>query len=330
MTEATPSVWQQDQKGEWKLYFNTESELISSQSSSSQEQSKLKKNNNLSEMNLILGTLVMTPKGIGRLIKNNSGICTIRFKEDIQEEQFPVNIISNFFNCFITDFLKGNIDIIRLKLKVSGKVEDIFTELEKLKKINQNENKYFLIFDKKLLKKDYSFEQLNILNNSKFLILRKNKVAYTVSRYINIRQYWYMYNIDGICFSPSQRIKLIGVGLYGSHENKIINGTLKILDGPSTMSKTIIEENVEISPSSNKMGAITSIYFSKPVFCKQNQDYSVILYTKTSANAFYGTNGKSYIDGEKGVGFTFKRVQGKSGGTNVEAGNFPELYYYIH
>ena len=330
MSEPTPSVWQQDEKGEWKLYFNTESELISSQSLSSQDQKKIKKNNNLSEVNLILGTLVMTPKGIGRLIKNNSEIATIRFKNDIQEEQFHVNNISNYFNCFIIDYLNGSTDIVRLKLKVSGKVEDIFTELEKLKKINQNENNYFLIFDKSLLKKDYSFEQLNILNNSKFLILRKNKVAYTVSRYINIRQYWYMYNIDGICFSPSQKIKLIGVGLYGSHENKIINGTLKILDGPSTMSKIILEENIEIYPSSNKMNAITSIYFSKPVFCKQNQDYSVIFHCKTNANAFYGTNGKSFIDGEKGVGFTFKRVQGKNGGTNVEAGNFPELYYYIH
>ena len=330
MSEITPSVWQQNEQGEWKLYFNTESDLISSSSTLNQEQSKSKKLNNLSEMNLVLGTLVMTPKGIGRLIKNNNNIATIRLNQNAKEEQFKLNNISNYFNCFISHYSNGNYDIIRLKLKVAGKVEDIFTELEKIKKINSKENNYVLIFNKNAVKNEYTFEQLNVLNNVKFLLLSKNNVAYTISRYINIGQYWYLYSIDGICFSPSQKIKLLGVGLYGSHENKIINATIKILDGPSTISKILLEENIEIYPSSNKYGAITQIFFPKPVFCGQNQDYSVILCTKTNTNTFFGTNGKAYIDGEKGVRFSFKRVQGKSGGTGVENGNFPEFYYYVH
>ena len=330
MADIPPSVWNQDETGQWKLYFNTELNLTNS-SLVNLDQSKLKKNNNnFSETKLVLGTLVMTPKGIGRLIKNNNGIATIRLKQDTIEEQFSINDISNYTHCFIFHYSKGNTDIIRLKLKVLGKVEDILTELEKIKKINQNENNYILIYNKTLLKPDYNFEQINILNNAKFLLIEKNKVAYTVSRYANIRQYWYIYSLDGICFSPSQRIKLIGVGIYGSYENKIINGTIKLLDGQSTTSKTILEENVEIPPSSNKLAAITQIYFSKPVFCNQNHDYSIILLTKVSTSTFCGTNGKPYIDGEKGICFSFKRVQGKSGGTGIESGNFPELYYYIH
>ena len=330
MSEVASSVWNQDEKGEWKLYFNTESDLISQSKRLNQDHSKFNKNNNLSEMNIILGTLVMTPKGIGRLIKNNDNIATIRFNQDSKEEQFSLNLISNYFSCFISDYTNGNIDIIRLKLKASGKVEDIFTELEKINKINLKENNYLLVFNKDILKTEYTFEYLNVINKSKLILLSKNKITYTVSRYIDIKQYWYLYTLDGICFSPSQKIKLIGVGLFGSHENKIINATLKILDGPSTMSNTIFEENVEIAPSSNKFGAITKIFFSKPVFCRPNQDYSVILSSRTNTNTFYGTNGKQYIDGEKGVGFSFKRVQGKGGGTGVETGNFPELYYYIH
>ena len=330
MSDITPSVWQQNGQGEWKLYFNTESDFISPLSASKKDQIKIKGVNNLSETNLILGTLVMTPKGIGRLIKNNEDIAIIRFNQDLKEEQFPIKKISNDFNCFISHYINGNYDIIRLKLKVAGKVEDIFTELEKIKKINLEEKNYLLIFNKHEVKNEYTFEQLNLLNNSKFLLLSKNSVAYTISRYIDVRQYWFLYSIDGICFSPSQKIKLVGVGLYGSHENKIINATIKILDGPSSMSKILLEENIEINPSTNKFAAITQIYFSKPVFCLQNQDYSVVLYTKTNTNTFYGINGKPMIDGEKGIRFTFKRVQGKSGGTGVETGNFPELYYYIH
>ena len=329
MSDISPSVWNQDEKGEWKLYFNNESDLLPS-SAVNIEQSKLKKNFNTSEMKLVLGTLVMTPKGIGRFIKNNDGIGIIKFKLDSIEEKFPINDISNYFNCFIYSYSKGNTDIIRLKLKVLGKVEDIFTELEKIKKIEQNENIYNLIYKKNLLKNEYTFEQLDILNNAKFLIFEKSKVAYTVSRYINIRQFWFLHNLDGICFSPSKKIKLIGVGLYGSHDNKIINGIIKILDGPSSMNETILEQNIEILPSSNKLGAITQIYFSKPVFCQQNQDYSIIFISKVIANLFYGTNGKAYIDGEKGVGFSFKKLQGKSARTGIESGNFPELYYYTH
>jgi len=330
MSEVSPSVWQQNDKGEWKLYFNTESESIQKQASLNQDKSKYKKNNDLSEKNLILGTLVMTPKGIGRLIKNNAGIAIIRIKDEGNEEQFPISSITNYFNCFIVDYSRCNIDITRLKLKVSGKVEDIYTELSKLKKINPEEYNYYLVYDKNKLKNENTFEQLNLLNNAKFLITSKNKVAYTVSRYVNIKQFWYIYNLDGICFSSSKRIKLIGVGLFGSHDNKVINGTLRILEGPSVMGKTIIEENVEVQPSNNKLAAITKITFSKPVLCVQNQDYSIVFSTKTNGNSFYGTNGKTEIEGEKGVFFSFKRVLGKSGGTGVETGNFPELYYYLH
>ena len=331
MSEVSPSVWQQNGKGEWKLYFNIESVPISKQTSLNQDQSKYKKNNALPEMNIILGTLVMTPKGIGRLIKNNSGMATIRLKDDENEEQFPIGSITNYFNCFIIDYSNCKTDITRLKMKVSGKVEDIFAELTKLKKINPDENNYYLVYNKNKLNNENTFEQLNLMNNAKLLITSKNKIAYSVSRYINIREYWYIYPLDGICFSSSQKIKLIGVGLFGCHDNnKIINGTLRILDGPSLMSKTIIEENVEVQPSNNKLGAITKIYFPKPVFCGKNQDYSIVFTTKTNGNSFYGTNGKAEIEGEKGVFFSFKKVQGKNGGTGVEIGNFPELYYYLH
>lgn len=39
---------------------------------------------------------------------------------------------------------------------------------------------------------------------------------------------------------------------------------------------------------------------------------------------------KNIIEGERGINFTFKRIQGRSSGSGVETGNFPELYYYIH
>ena len=328
MTEISPSVWQQNEKGDWRLYYNTNLQLNNIPTyRGGVEQSKNKKNN-ISEKNLLLGTLVMTPKGIGRLIKNDEGEGIIRFKDNLVEEKFPIKEITNDFNCFIYDYSNG-FNIIRLKLKVLGSINDIFEELGKIKKLNTNEINYSLIYKGIVLKNDFTFEQLNISNNCKILLLIEYNIRYTLSRFPNIGEFWYSYAIDGICFIPSQNIKLMGIGLFGSHENKLIDSTLKILDGPSFSSNIIYEENIEISPGINKNNAISKNFFPKSIVCKQEKEYSIILISKTNSNCYYGHHGKPVIEGEKGVIFTFKRLQGRSSGSGIESGNFPELYYSI-
>ena len=95
MSEISSSIWNQDKNGDWKLYFNTDSEM-QKHSIKNKEQQKLKKNNiNISDKNLLLGTLVMTSKGIGRLIKSNDDMAHVRFNQDINEYQFPMNEVSN-------------------------------------------------------------------------------------------------------------------------------------------------------------------------------------------------------------------------------------------
>ena len=327
MVDVSPSVWQQNNKGEWQLYFNTDMELIPP-SISGIDSSKNKKNF-LLEKNFVLGTLVMSPKGIGRIIKKNNNKCIIRFKQNNNEEEFSLNEISNNISFLISEYSSGNNNIIRLKIKVTGKADDIFEELNKIKKIKKDECNYSLIYNGTILKKETTFEQLNILNNCKLLLISEHNIKYTLSRFVIVNQFWYSYSTDGICFSPSHKIKLIGVGLYGSHENKTIQGAIKILDGSSINDKVLYEDNIEISPAENKANAVIPINFIKPVLCKQNQDYSVVLTTRVSTNSYYGQQGKSTIEGEKGVIFSFKKMQGRNNGTSVESGNFPELYYYL-
>lgn len=67
-------------------------------------------------------------------------------------------------------------------------------------------------------------------------------------------------------FSPSEKIKLIGIGLFGSNENKTISSTVKILDGPSISSKVIYEENIEIAPGISKLYSISQIYFQSQFY----------------------------------------------------------------
>ena len=292
MSEIPNSIWNQDRNGEWKLYFNTESEN-SIHIKKSKEEQKSKNKLNISDKNLILGTLAMTPKGIGRIIKNQDEIAHVRFtQEDNKECEFPSNEILHYFNCYITLISKNGFDIFRLKLKPEGKISDIISELIKLKKINQD-IEYNLIFNKKILSNENSFEQINLYNNSKILIFEMNEIERKISRFSQVRKYGYSYEQDGISFSPSENIKLSGIGLYCSFQNKIITGI-------------------------------------KKVFCRKNMDYSISFITNILTDIYCGSNGKTVVEGERGLNFTFKKFIGNRGGTSVESGNFPEIYYYLN
>ena len=329
MSEIPNSVWNQDRNGEWKLYFNTESEN-SIHIKKSKEEQKSKNKLNISDKNLILGTLAMTPKGIGRIIKNQDEIAHVRFtQEDNKEYEFPSNEILHYFNCYITLISKNGFDIFRLKLKPEGKISDIISELIKLKKINQD-IEYNLIFNKKILSNENSFEQINLCNNSKILIFEMNEIERKISRFSQVRKYGYSYEQDGISFSPSENIKLSGIGLYCSFQNKIITGIIKILEGTSISGKVLLEENVEIMPSNNELNFIYKIKFSKKVFCRKNMDYSISFITNILTDIYHGSNGKTVVEGERGLNFTFKKFIGNRGGTSVESGNFPEIYYYLN
>ena len=132
MSDISESIWKQDKFGEWKLYFNIDEE-ISFFPEKNKEVQKTENEINLSDKNLTLGILVMTPKGIGRLLKNVDGVSHIKFNQDNKDYEFPSKQISNCFYCFITFILKGNLDIIRLKLKVDGKISDIIDETNQIK-----------------------------------------------------------------------------------------------------------------------------------------------------------------------------------------------------
>ena len=97
MSEIESSIWNQDKNGDWKLYFNTDSEISKISPQNKEEKTSKKDNINVSDKNLLLGTLVMTSKGIGRLIKSIDGIAHIRFNQDVNEYEFPINEVSNIF-----------------------------------------------------------------------------------------------------------------------------------------------------------------------------------------------------------------------------------------
>ena len=66
MNQIKQSIWKQDRNGEWKLFFNTEINNLEGEVEQKQKSFGIKQ---INQKILNLGTLVMTPEGIGRLLK---------------------------------------------------------------------------------------------------------------------------------------------------------------------------------------------------------------------------------------------------------------------
>ena len=332
MSQISESIWSQDEKGDWKLYFNNESNISSNilniEEANSKNNNKI---NTISDTNLIIGKLVMTPKGIGRLIKNSEETAYVRFNQEIEEYKFPINEISNFFKCYIIKLKASlNKEIIRLKLNSEGTVNDIIKELIKINIINKDENNYNLIFNKKILKEENTFEQINLLNNSKIIFLEKDYVEYKIYRFSGAQKYGILSPQDGICFSASENVRLTGVGLHYSYQHKRIKGCIKIVEGDSINDKVLYEQNVEIPLIPSITSLIYKISFSKNIFCQKNKDYSILFFTNAIADMFSGIGGKKIVEGEKGIIFNFKTITRNMGESNYSSGNFPEIYYYLN
>ena len=328
MSEISNSVWNIDKNGRWKLYFEPEPILIYPEE---KKEDALTKDNKPLEQKSTIGNLVITPKGIGTIIKNIGGFAFIRFKQDIKEYKFLLKEISNYFNCYITFIANGIIDTFRLKLKISGNVSDIVKHLLIIKKINPFKYRYKFIYNQTLLKKKYTFEKLNITNNSKILVLEYlKKIKSKISRFQSIDKNVPLRYQDGVSFSVSKNIELAGVGIY----NPSAYGTELIVDfvlleGGSIMGKCIYKKKIKIKHEEVKQNVISKILFSKPILIKKDSDYSLLILSRLSTLVYAGGNGKAFIQGEKGANFTFKNLIGNKGQSNDTWGNFPELYYYV-
>jgi hypothetical protein len=322
--EINQSIWKQTKDGHWKLYFNMN------------DDNKIENNNQQMKFlfdpnrkNLKLGSLVMTPKGIGRLIKLENKISTIKFLKDEQEDNFEESLILSEFPIYIRVLDNDFSNWYRIMVPANGSIESLKKSIEELKIIDSNSTNYLLIYNGSEVKDELFYDQIELKPNSKILLCALKMTQCKLSRFNITYNWWYTYNTDGITFSVNKKIKLCGLGLYGSHENKTQNGNLKIFEGTvSSISSILYEEPVEVIPSPDQNNAIIPIYFSKPINIKPQVDYTVQLISTNYCYLYYGNGGKSQIEGEKGIEFFFKFTNGSSHGTSIESGNFPEFYYY--
>jgi hypothetical protein len=323
------SIWKQTQDGEWKLFFNTDAKLDASEVSEIPKYQNEINTNFLNKKILKMGSLVMTPKGIGRLIRLEENISKIKFLKTDTEENFEISKISSEFFILIKVLEVTYSTWYRLSVPANGTIQQLKKLIEDLSIYDTNKSNYVLVYKGIELKDEYFFDQLDIKSNAKMLISGMKMSESKIQRFTNIYDWWYTYSSDGISFFTNKKIRITGVGMFGSHENKTQNGTLSIYKGNvSSQGGTLYEENIEIPPAPDKLNSVMSIYFKKPVVINAFDEHTIVFVASNYCYIYYGNDGKAQYNCTNGVEFNFKFTNGSSHGSTMESGNFPEFYFF--
>jgi hypothetical protein len=156
------SVWRQSSKGKWLMSFNNYQQ-------NTEECSKLVVDIS-NKRPLSIGSLVMTPKGIGRLLKLEEGNARVKFLKNEDEENFKRSTVSNEFNIFIKILNADCSFWYRITLPSNGTTELIKKSIEDLKIVDMDAFNYLLIYQGKELIDNLFFDQLDFKPNSKILM----------------------------------------------------------------------------------------------------------------------------------------------------------------
>lgn len=324
------SIWKQTSPGDWKLFFNLD--IKPTIGTDTPPPSKHIHDTHIKAIPnqlMTLGTLFISPKGIGRLIKLDNHTATLRMSQSNLDEVFNINDISNTINLYIKRYDNTFINWNRITLPVNGNIQSVKDYIDKLKLFDSRAFNYSILGNGNELKDEYTFEQLDFKQNNKLLIVKERLNSNTLKRYKTIYEWWYGFNNDGISFSCNKSIKLTGVGLYRSHENKTQNGDVVVCEEccPDIHLTEVLR--IEITPTRNKDEAIYPVMFTKPLVIKPSVVYMVEFKCTNPCSMYYGNQGQALIPGEKKVEFTFKLSSREfRHGTNIQSGNFPEFYYY--
>jgi hypothetical protein len=322
------SIWKQDNSSSWVLLYDTNVKSDTSKTNENNLKNIFDTQNN--KKKLKLGSLVMTPKGIGRLLKLEEGQVVVKLQQGDEQITLDESQAKSEFNINIC--IKSEIDNwYRLRAPANGTVETIKHLLQDIGILNLSNNDFVLIYNGEEVKDELFLDQLGVKNNAKFLLCQTKMTQFKITRFTNTYTWWYFSSTDGITFVVNKKIKLGGLGLYGSHESKIFRGTLRVFEGSmADRGATLYEEQTEVPASSDQNNCITYVNFKKPVTIKPDIDYTIMVENSGGdyLYIYYGSGSKAMIEGDKGVIFTFKYTPGSSFSSSIESGNFPEIIYY--
>jgi len=325
INEKEEPVWKQTKLiGDWIRIFDCQKDTNIVKQAFDVVKNKIPDDNDIK-----LGSIVMTPNGPFRLLKVEDNIATIRHINTDKVLTTNKTDISLTFNIIVR--LIGQVNSwFKITLNSNGGVEELKKKIEELRIINSDKLDYIIIHNGGILRDGLFFDQLNFKPNTRILLRTIDKKPHTIRRFTSCKKNSY-YSGDNIIFNVNKRIKLAGVGLYGTSTGRAVMSHVKFMEGSlDSSSKVIIDEDYDIPPGESINNCITNFKFYSPISLNPLQDYTIALNLRPgdpdADDVYIGEGGQDMVEGDLGIVFTFKKGK-NSGVTNVTRGAFPEFYY---
>ena len=337
---SSTALWRTDRSNHWGLYTNSDYKLPPVVVDPAKDpKSKLKGkipadcpfyfNKSKQETK---GTITCTPKGYGIIqsIDQDKSIITVKVQGVVHEfdrsevlSEIPITIV----------FMKGSTKVQEIiYLSVTSTLKEMFDKVQNSLDSGDSLIEAKLYSQgKELEKTDETLEKLKIAPFSKILATYTPGKPLRVSRYATNCAGWCIGSsgLDGISFSASKNIRVIGFGIYPPTGNSEMTGTAKLHQGDGTKGTLLWSEDIKVAKNATESDSTAyRINFDKPYLLKQGDFFACTISFTGSGNSYYGNNGKVTTEGEGDVTFTFKNCEGAHNGTNSGSGQIPEIYYY--
>jgi len=183
---------------------------------------------------------------------------------------------------------------------------------------------------KELNKSNETIEKMGVTPFCKFLIISSMGKPLVATRFPTTNQGWgySSTSVDGVSFSASRDIRVIGFGIYTPENDVIVTGSAKFVSGNDAKGPIIFQKEVQLAKSvDNPECKVWRFMFDRPMRVKANDVHCCVVELR-NGNTHYGSGGNNSSIGEQDVVFTFAECVGSVNGTGPCSGQIPEVYYY--
>ena len=180
-----------------------------------------------------------------------------------------------------------------------------------------------------LLRTSENFEKIGIFPNSRIFVISSLGKPLLVNRFATVYQGWgYSNSIDGVSFSASKDLRILGFGLYTADKEKTaLSGILRFLQGNDAKNSAVFSKEFTLLKEEEE-GKIAKVLLDRPYAVKSGEVFSCVVEIG-NGNSFYGSSGQAVANGEGDVVFSFSECVGSMNGTSPSSGQIPEIYYYV-
>ena len=136
------------------------------------------------------------------------------------------------------------------------------------------------------------------------------------------------FNTDGIAFKVSSNIRITGIGLWIPKNEGTLKGTVKIVESEKIEGKVLASKAVELCQTMPEVkNYIFPLMFENHIDILADKSYSIVSEFERGPISYKGRNGKAKVQVNEKITFEFSKCEGAKNGTNIEIGQFPEIYF---